>query len=85
MTMPPTPAALLSAVSDLWHLAPPGTENLINARAFIHLREVCEQILGAADSQDALGIGLRSALRTLGLPCQLPSDYLSFSAGAATS
>lgn len=60
------------AMEDLWRLSPPGPDNLLAAPAFVRLREACRN--GYSNmGKNGPGFALSTALRSLGLPCVLPS------------
>jgi hypothetical protein len=65
------PPALTEAVSALWRIPPPGPNNLLSARPFVHLRDTCNMLF--PNSKDEIGFGLANALHALGLPCHLPA------------
>jgi len=61
---------MISALADLWHLRPPGPENILKEPAFLRLREACRDgypNMGCSGPNFALS----TALRSLGLPCLL--------------
>lgn len=74
VTESPVPAPLIDTLQSLWHLAPPGPDNLFSYRTFIELCDICERFYPPTHSKDALGIALHTALRALGLPCTLPTE-----------
>jgi len=62
--------AILAAVQALWRLPPPGPDSLQSAPAFVALTAACEAKFGKGRARFAVS----TALRSLGLPCTLPSD-----------
>lgn len=64
-------AAMLEAIGELWRLRPPGPDNILAHPAFVRLREACRDDRSGAGTM-GFGVGLSTALRTLGLPCSLP-------------
>ncbi len=66
-------AGMLQAMAELWCLPSPGPDNLLAVPAFVRLREACR------DGYPNVGktgpaIALSTALRSLGLPCELRFD-----------
>lgn len=79
-------AEMVSAIRDLWRIPAPGPDNLLAHPAFRRLRDLCR------DSYPNAGKGgpdfaLSSALRTLGIPCNLrpESTHLVRSADQAAA
>ncbi|MCP1848205.1 MULTISPECIES: hypothetical protein [unclassified Bradyrhizobium] len=66
-------SAMISAMSDLWRLRPPGPDNILAHPAFERLREVCRDGYPNAGNKGP-GFALSTALRALGLPCDLRND-----------
>ncbi|MEK9285316.1 hypothetical protein MTR72_37880 [Bradyrhizobium sp. ISRA442] len=64
---------MISAMSDLWRLRPPGPDNILAHPAFVRLREVCRDGYPNAGKKGP-GFALSTALRALGLPCDLQKD-----------
>jgi hypothetical protein len=60
----------LDALATLWRIPRPGPDNLLSAPAFVALSELCDRRYGRGKATFALS----SALRSLGLPCELPLD-----------
>lgn len=67
--MPASPA-LVAAIEGLWRLRRPGPDNLLSAPEFAALSGICQTDYGGRKPVFALS----NALRSLGLPCQLPAD-----------
>ena len=65
----PASAALIATVEALWRVSRPGPENLLTAPQFVSLSELCAAEYGV----DKPVFALNTALRSLGLPCQLPA------------
>ncbi|WP_380780418.1 hypothetical protein [Sphingomonas sp. R86520] len=61
--------ALIEAVETLWHIPRPGPDNLLSAPRFTALAEICNAEYGG----DKPAFALSAALRSLGLPCDLPT------------
>ena len=66
---------LIDAIVGVWKIRPPGPESLTKSPALIRLFEVCK-----ADYPDqGIGVGpgwaITTALRSLGMPCELPPDH----------
>lgn len=77
-------ATMLTAVTDLWQLRPPGPDNIHAHPAFERLREACRDgYLNAGNKGPAFA--LSTALRALGLPCHLQKGmaHLALSAEEA--
>jgi hypothetical protein len=78
--------AMIAALTDLWRLSAPGPDNLLTDPAFLCLREACRADYPSAGSGGP-NLALSAALRSLGLPCLLPTDVgpaaLSVSEAAA--
>ena len=62
--------AMLDAMAELWRLHPPGPDNILAEPAFIRLRETCRDGYRNAGKKGP-NFALATALRALGLPCQL--------------
>lgn len=59
---------LIDALSALWHIPPPGPDNIFSAPAFIELNELCAQRY--SDGKTIFtSFALNNAIRSLGLPC----------------
>lgn len=83
--MPLVPAALESAVSNLWSLRPLDPNALFKAPAFAHLRTVCQESYANTGWEQTLNFALLYALHSLGLPClQSPLSKPSCSLPEAT-
>ena len=65
--------AMLQAMAELWRLSPPGPDNLLAAPAFVRLREACRDGYSNAGKKGP-AFALSTALRSLGLPCELRAD-----------
>lgn len=65
--------AMISAMTDLWRVRPPGPDNVFAHPAFERLREVCRDGYPNAGKKGP-AFALSTALRTLGLPCELRED-----------
>lgn len=65
--------AMLHAMAELWRLAAPGHDNLLAAPAFVRLREACRDDYPTAGKKGPT-FALSTALRSLGLPCELRAD-----------
>ena len=61
--------ALIAAVEDLWRIPRPGPKNLLSAPSFVTLSQLC----AAEHGIDKPVFALSTALRSLGLPCNLPT------------
>lgn len=74
-------ATLVAALERLWRLHRPGPDNLLAAPAFLALNDLCRARFGGGDAKFALS----TALRSLGLPCNLPAEQaaLTLSPSAA--
>lgn len=66
-------AAMLTALTDLWRLRPPGPDNVLAHPAFERLREACRDGYPNAGNKGP-AFALSTALRALGLPCHLQKD-----------
>ena len=66
-------AAMLTALTDLWRLRPPGPDNILAHPAFERLREACRDGYPNAGKKGP-AFALSTALRALGLPCHLQKD-----------
>lgn len=62
---------MISAMSDLWRLHPPGPDNILAHPAFERLRVTCRDGYPNAGKKGP-AFALSTALRALGLPCDLP-------------
>lgn len=65
--------AMISAMSDLWRLRPPGPDNILAHPAFERLRDVCRDGYLNAGKRGP-SFALSTALRALGLPCGLRKE-----------
>lgn len=65
--------AMLTAMTDLWRLRPPGPDNILAHPAFVRLRETCRDGYPNAGKKGP-AFALSTALRALGLPCHLQKD-----------
>lgn len=65
--------AMLQAMAELWRLRPPGPDNILAAPAFVRLREACRDVYPNA-GKNGPGYALSTALRALGLPCELRGE-----------
>lgn len=65
--MPASPS-MIAAVEALWRIPRPGPDNLLASPQFVALCETCQSEYGGGKPVFALS----AALRSLGLPCQLP-------------
>lgn len=65
--------AMLTAMTDLWRLRPPGPDNILAYPAFERLREACRDGYPNAGKKGP-AFALSTALRALGLPCHLQKD-----------
>lgn len=63
-------SAMISALTDLWQLRPPGPDNILAHSAFERLREACRDGYPNAGKKGP-AFALSTALRSLGLPCGL--------------
>lgn len=61
---------MISAITDLWRLRPPGPENMLAYPAFERLRDACRDGYPNVGSKGP-AFALSTALRALGLPCSL--------------
>lgn len=66
-------SAMISAMSDLWRLRPPGPDNILAHPAFERLREACRDDYPSAGKKGP-AFALSTALRALGLPCDLQKE-----------
>jgi hypothetical protein len=66
-------SAMISAMSDLWRLRPPGPDNILAHPAFERLREACRDGYSNAGKKGP-AFALSTALRALGLPCCLQKE-----------
>ncbi|MBN9508947.1 MAG: hypothetical protein J0I21_07475 [Alphaproteobacteria bacterium] len=64
---------MLTALTDLWRLRPPGPDNILVHPAFERLREACREGYPNAGKKGP-AFALSTALRALGLPCHLQKD-----------
>jgi hypothetical protein len=65
--------AMLRAMGELWRLRRPGPDNLLSVPAFVRLREACRDDYPNAGKKGP-AFALSTALRSLGLPCELRPD-----------
>lgn len=65
--------AMISAISDLWRLRPPGPDNILAHPAFERLRDACRDSYPNA-GKSGPAFALSAALRALGLPCSLRKE-----------
>jgi hypothetical protein len=65
--------AMLTAMTDLWRLRPPGPDNILAHPAFVRLRETCRDGYPNAGKKGP-NFALATALRALGLPCHLQKE-----------
>lgn len=65
--------AMLTAMTDLWRLRPPGPDNILAHPAFVRLRETCRDGYPKAGKKGP-NFALSTALRAMGLPCHLQKD-----------
>jgi hypothetical protein len=65
------PVHIVNAIHALWRLRPPGPRNILSAPQFVCLREACRLNYSDSTLNDAFGLGLATALRNLGLPCEM--------------
>jgi hypothetical protein len=65
--------AMLTAMTDLWRLRPPGPDNILAHPAFVRLRETCRDGYPNAGKKGP-NFALSTALRALGLPCHLQKE-----------
>jgi hypothetical protein len=72
VTKGPSPA-MLKTLADLWRLRPPGPDNILAHPAFVCLREICRDGYPNA-GKTGPNFALSTALRALGLPCELRGD-----------
>jgi hypothetical protein len=75
---------MISAMSDLWRVPPPGPDDILTHPAFERLRESCRDGYPSAGKKGP-AFALATALRALGLPCDLQKEtaYLSLPADQA--
>lgn len=66
--------SVIAAVEALWHMPRPGPENLLADPSFIALSEACQAEYGGKPI-----FALSTALRSLGLPCNLPVSIAGLS------
>lgn len=66
-------SAMISAMSELWRLRPPGPDNILAHPAFERLREACRDGYPNAGKRGP-AFALSTALRALGLPCGLQKE-----------
>ncbi|MCB1463209.1 MAG: hypothetical protein KDJ90_12480 [Nitratireductor sp.] len=71
-------SAMISAMSDLWRLHPPGPDNILAHPAFERLREACRDGYPNAGKRGP-AFALSTALRALGLPCGLRKETAGLS------
>ncbi len=72
---------LIAAVEKVWQIPRPGPDNLLKAPAFVALSALCDRLYGAGSPKFALS----TALRSLGLPCQLPAEQAGLALDPATA
>ncbi|MDN7445025.1 hypothetical protein QZM64_38325 [Burkholderia cepacia] len=72
---------LLDVLAVLWRIPPPGPDNLLAAPAFVALSELLDRRYGGGKATFALS----NALRSLGLPCELPSNQLALALDLSTA
>ncbi|WP_175824509.1 hypothetical protein [Burkholderia cepacia] len=72
---------LLDVLAVLWRIPPPGPGNLLAAPAFVALSELLDQRYGGGKATFALS----NALRSLGLPCELPSNQSALALDLSTA
>ena len=70
--------AIISAMSDLWRLRPPGPDNVLAHPAFERLRDACRDSYPNAGKNGPV-FALSTALRALGLPCSLRKEIAHLS------
>ncbi len=75
--MPLVPAALESALTNLWSLRPLDPNTLFKVSAFAHLRTVCQESYANTGWEQTLNFALLYALRSLGLLCLQPPLAIS--------
>jgi hypothetical protein len=68
-------SSMIAAIEVVWRLPRPGPENLLASPTFINLSELCQAEYGGGKPVFAL----RTALRSLGLPCNLPANKAELS------
>jgi hypothetical protein len=73
--------AMLQAMTELWRLRPPGPDNILTTPAFVRLREVCCDGYPNA-GKSGPSFALLTALRALGLPCELRRDVAHLASSA---
>lgn len=66
---------MIAAVEAVWRLPRPGPDNLLASPTFITLSELCQAEYGGGKPVFALS----TALRSLGLPCNLPANKAELS------
>lgn len=71
-------SAMISAMSELWRLRPPGPDNILAHPAFERLREACRDGYPNAGKKGP-AFALSTALRALGLPCGLQKETANLS------
>lgn len=72
---------LLDVLALLWRIPSPGPDNLLAAPAFVALSELLDQRYGGGKAPFALS----NALRSLGLPCELPSNQSTLALDLSTA
>lgn len=77
----PANSTMIAAVEALWRIPRPGPTNLLAAPQFIALIELCQ----AEYKIDKPIFAVSTALRSLGLPCQLPTDRVTMALEATTA
>lgn len=73
--------SIIAAVEALWRIPRPGPENLLTAPGFVALSEACQAEYGGGKPLFALS----TALRSLGLPCYLPTHSAGLSVDPVTA
>jgi len=68
-------SSMIAAVEAVWRLPRPGPDNLLASPTFINLSELCQAEYGGGKPVFALS----TALRSLGLPCNLPANKAELS------
>lgn len=74
-------SGLIAAVEKVWLIPRPGPDNLLQAPAFVALSALCDRLYGVGNPKFALS----TALRSLGLPCQLPAKQAGLALAPATA
>lgn len=73
--------SFITAVEAVWRIPRPGPNNLLAAPSFVALSELCQAEYGGGKPVFALS----AALRSLGLPCHLPSDRAGLALDSASA